>query len=67
MGTTSELPWYASARLRLVGHPMALRTYARLVTRHGRAGEAFTMLVPHADDWALATALVEVAAIAGRG
>ncbi|MGW7052907.1 tetratricopeptide repeat protein [Streptomyces sp. NPDC054887] len=49
-----------------VGHPMALEAYTRLLARHGRAAEAFTMLLPHADDWALATALVDVAAGAGR-
>ncbi|WP_260697035.1 lipopolysaccharide assembly protein LapB [Streptomyces sp. 130] len=49
-----------------VGHPVALRAYARLLARHGRAAEAFTMLLPHADDWAHATALVDVAAVANR-
>ncbi|MFP3989497.1 hypothetical protein U9R90_18845 [Streptomyces sp. E11-3] len=49
-----------------VGHPMALEAYTRLLARHGRPAEAFTMLLPHADDWALATALVDVAAVAGR-
>ncbi|MEW1892215.1 hypothetical protein [Streptomyces sp. NPDC085659] len=49
-----------------VGHPMALGAYARLLARHGRAAEAFSMLLPHADDWALATALVDVAAVANR-
>ncbi|MGW2304367.1 tetratricopeptide repeat protein [Streptomyces sp. NPDC001809] len=48
------------------GHPMALETYARLLTRHGRAQEAFTLLRPHIDDGALATALVDAAAVAGR-
>ncbi|MGW4896472.1 tetratricopeptide repeat protein [Kitasatospora sp. NPDC004240] len=48
------------------GHPMALESYTRLLARHGRAEEAFTLLVPHVDDWALATALVDVAAAAGR-
>jgi hypothetical protein len=40
-----------------VGHPRALEAYTRLLARHGRAAEAFTMLLPHADNWALATAL----------
>ncbi|MDH6229055.1 tetratricopeptide (TPR) repeat protein [Streptomyces sp. MJP52] len=48
------------------GHPMALEFHTRLLARHGRAEEAFTLLVPYADDWALATALVDVAGIAGR-
>ncbi|MEU1513307.1 hypothetical protein ABZ490_14305 [Streptomyces sp. NPDC005811] len=48
------------------GHPMGLETYARLLARHGRAAEAFTLLLPHADDRALATALVDVAGVAGR-
>ncbi|MEU2250979.1 hypothetical protein [Streptomyces sp. NPDC019224] len=49
-----------------VGHPMALEAYTRLLSRHGRAAEAFTMLLPHADEWTLATTLVDVAAVAGR-
>ncbi|MFG3142405.1 tetratricopeptide repeat protein [Streptomyces sp. NPDC048211] len=49
-----------------VGHPMAMEAYTRLLARHGRAAEAFTILLPHADDWALATVLVDVAAVAGR-
>ncbi|MFE5796420.1 tetratricopeptide repeat protein [Streptomyces sp. NPDC056503] len=48
------------------GHPAALESYTRLLARHGRAEEAFTLLVPHVDDWALATALVDVAGVAGR-
>ncbi|MFH9736860.1 tetratricopeptide repeat protein [Streptomyces roseolus] len=48
------------------GHPMALETYTRLLARHVRAEEAFNLLVPHVDDWALATALVDVAPVAGR-
>ncbi|MFE3249819.1 hypothetical protein [Streptomyces sp. NPDC059209] len=48
------------------GHPMALEAYTRLLTRHGRAEEAFNLLVPHVDDWVLATALVDVASVAGR-
>ncbi|MDX3098800.1 hypothetical protein PV417_30530 [Streptomyces sp. ME19-03-3] len=48
------------------GHPMALEFYARLLARHGRAEEAFDLLVPHVDDWVLATALVDVASLAGR-
>ncbi|MFB7853559.1 tetratricopeptide repeat protein [Streptomyces sp. NPDC056053] len=49
-----------------VGHPMALDAYTRLLARHGRAEEAFGLLVPHVDDWVLATALVDVASVAGR-
>lgn len=48
------------------GHPMALEGYTRLLARHGRAGEAFNLLVPHVDDRVLATALVDVASVAGR-
>ncbi|WP_329224662.1 hypothetical protein OG488_38570 [Streptomyces sp. NBC_01460] len=48
------------------GHPMALEAYTRLLARHGRAGEAFDLLVPHIHDWVLATALVDVASVAGR-
>ncbi|MFD5071487.1 tetratricopeptide repeat protein [Streptomyces sp. NPDC058369] len=48
------------------GHPMALEAYTRLLARHGRAEEAFELLVPHVDDWVLATALVDVAFVAGR-
>ncbi|WP_199819852.1 hypothetical protein [Streptomyces sp. NRRL S-118] len=54
-------------RIRMeAGHPMALEAYTRLLARHGRAEEAFNMLVPHVDDWMLATALVDVASVAGR-
>ncbi|MFD4029546.1 tetratricopeptide repeat protein [Streptomyces sp. NPDC058637] len=48
------------------GHPMALEAYTRLLARHGRAEEAFNLLVPHVGDWVLATALVDVASVAGR-
>ncbi|MFJ8981536.1 tetratricopeptide repeat protein [Streptomyces sp. NPDC102282] len=48
------------------GHPMALETYTRLLARHGHAEEAFNLLVPHVDDWVLATALVDIASVAGR-
>ncbi|WP_201261200.1 tetratricopeptide repeat protein [Embleya scabrispora] len=48
------------------GHPMALDAYTRLLARHGRAEEAFDLLVPHVDDRVIATALVDVADIAGR-
>ncbi|MGW1727477.1 tetratricopeptide repeat protein [Streptomyces sp. NPDC002306] len=48
------------------GHPMALESYARLLTRHGRADDAFALLRPHIDDWTLASALVDVSAVAGR-
>jgi hypothetical protein len=48
------------------GHPSALGSYTRLPARHGRAEEAFTLLVPYTDDWTLAGLLVDVAGIAGR-
>ncbi|MFJ7775887.1 tetratricopeptide repeat protein [Streptomyces yangpuensis] len=48
------------------GHPMALQAYAGLLARHRRAEEAFDLLVPHVDDWTLATAMVDVAAVANR-
>lgn len=48
------------------GHPMALESYTRLLARHGRADEAFTLLRPHIGEPALAVALVDVAAPAGR-
>ncbi|MFJ2060534.1 tetratricopeptide repeat protein [Streptomyces sp. NPDC087908] len=48
------------------GHPLALEAHTRLLARHGRAEEAFGLLVPHVDDWILATALVDVASVAGR-
>ncbi|WP_190160293.1 tetratricopeptide repeat protein [Streptomyces litmocidini] len=54
-------------RIRMeAGHPMALEAYTRLLARHGRAEEAFDLLVPHVDDGVLATALVDVASVAGR-
>ncbi|MFI1379938.1 tetratricopeptide repeat protein [Embleya sp. NPDC020886] len=54
-------------RIRMeAGHPMALDAYTRLLARHGRAEEAFDLLVPHVDDRVLATALVDVACVAGR-
>ncbi|MFD9141644.1 tetratricopeptide repeat protein [[Kitasatospora] papulosa] len=54
-------------RIRMeTGHPMALDAYARLLARHGRAEEAFNLLVPHVDDWVLATTLVDIASVAGR-
>lgn len=49
-----------------VGHPLALEFSARLLARHGRSDEAFTLLQPHIDDWFLAAALVDVAEGAGR-
>ncbi|MFF9340654.1 tetratricopeptide repeat protein [Streptomyces sp. NPDC014773] len=56
-----------TVRIRMeAGHPAALESYTRLLARHGRAEEAFALLAPHADDWALATALVDVAGVAGR-
>ncbi|MFD9052590.1 tetratricopeptide repeat protein [Streptomyces zaomyceticus] len=48
------------------GHPMALESYTRLLARHGRAEEAFTLLRPHIGELSLAEALVDVAASAGR-
>ncbi|MGW1728963.1 tetratricopeptide repeat protein [Streptomyces sp. NPDC002306] len=47
------------------GHPMALELYTRLLARHGRADEAFTLLRPHIGELSLDT-LVDVAAAAGR-
>lgn len=49
-----------------VGHPLALEFYARLLARHGRCLEAFSLLQPYIDDWVLAEALVDVAEGAGR-
>ncbi|MEV5827562.1 hypothetical protein AB0L25_18525 [Spirillospora sp. NPDC052242] len=40
---------------------------ARLLARHGRADEAFTLLRPHVEDAWLAAVLVDVAEAAGRG
>ncbi|WP_198676993.1 tetratricopeptide repeat protein [Streptomyces atratus] len=48
------------------GHPMALEFYTRLLARHGRSEEAFTLLRPHIGELSLAVALVDVAAAAGR-
>ncbi|MFE3202478.1 alkaline phosphatase family protein [Embleya sp. NPDC059237] len=48
------------------GHPKALDAYTRPLARHGRAEEAFNLLVLHGDDWVIATALVDVAGVAGR-
>ncbi len=48
------------------GHPMALEFYTRLLARHGRAEEAFTLLRPHLGEPSLAEALVDVAGLAGR-
>ncbi|MFE5325355.1 tetratricopeptide repeat protein [Embleya sp. NPDC056575] len=39
---------------------------ARLLARHARADEAFSMLAPHVAEWIPAAALVDVAAVAGR-
>ncbi|MFJ8747504.1 tetratricopeptide repeat protein [Embleya sp. NPDC127516] len=52
------------ARTRSGCIPPALAS--RLLARHGRAEEAFDLLVPHVDDWVLATALVDVAGVADR-
>ena len=48
------------------GDRPALRFFARLLARHGRGDEAFTLLRPHLGDWFLAEALVDVAEGAGR-
>ncbi|MFE6064074.1 tetratricopeptide repeat protein [Streptomyces sp. NPDC056431] len=48
------------------GHPMVLESYTRLLARHGRAEEAFTLLRPHIGEPSLAVALVDIAAAAGR-
>ncbi|MGA5821506.1 tetratricopeptide repeat protein [Kitasatospora sp. NPDC094028] len=45
---------------------MALKSYTRLLARHGRAEEAFTLLLPHIDDRSLAQALVDIAADVDR-
>ncbi|GIG87803.1 tetratricopeptide repeat protein [Plantactinospora endophytica] len=52
---------YADAENRL-----ALDYFARLLGRNGRGDDAFALLEPHVHDWFLATALVAVAAGAGR-
>ncbi|MGW8989893.1 hypothetical protein ACWGRF_08200 [Streptomyces zhihengii] len=64
-GRADEAITLTRARME-AGHPLALESYARLLARHGRSGEAFTLLQPHIDDSFLATALVDVAADAGR-
>ncbi|WP_329612296.1 hypothetical protein OG244_02360 [Streptomyces brevispora] len=52
-----------TTRVRMeAGHPMALESCTRLLARHGRAEEAFTLLRPHIGEPSLAVALVEVAA-----
>ncbi|MGW1521710.1 hypothetical protein [Streptomyces sp. NPDC001272] len=48
------------------GDRPALAVFARLLARHGRSGEAFALLLPHAGDEFLATALVDVAGLAGQ-
>jgi hypothetical protein len=48
------------------GHPMALEFYTRLLARHGRAEEAFTLLRPHIGEPSLAMALVDIAGASGR-
>jgi tetratricopeptide (TPR) repeat protein len=64
-GRTDEAIDITRTRMK-AGHPMALDAYTRLLARHGRAEEAFNLLVPHVDDWVLATVLVDVASVAGR-
>ncbi|MFJ9944955.1 tetratricopeptide repeat protein [Streptomyces erythrochromogenes] len=64
-GRIDEAIEIAGTRMK-AGHPMALEAYTRLLARHGRGEEAFDLLVPHVDDWVLATALVDVASVAGR-
>ncbi|MFB7619873.1 hypothetical protein [Kitasatospora sp. NPDC056181] len=56
-----------TVRARMVlGHPHALEHYARLLTRNGRAQEAFDLLLPHADEHGRIDALVDAAQAAGR-
>ncbi|SDT83414.1 hypothetical protein SAMN05216371_8241 [Streptomyces sp. TLI_053] len=43
----------------------ALEFFARLLARHGGAAEAYQLLRPGVEDWVLATALVDVAELAG--
>ncbi|WP_395292893.1 tetratricopeptide repeat protein [Kitasatospora hibisci] len=43
----------------------ALEFFARLLARHGGAAEAFELLSTGIEDWVLATALVDVAEVAG--
>ncbi len=43
----------------------ALEFFARLLARHGGAAEAFELLSAGIEDWVLATALVDVAELAG--
>lgn len=52
---------YAEAQDRL-----ALNFLGRLLSRHGRAREAFDLLAPHIDDWFVADALVAIAEVADR-
>ncbi|MFJ7046794.1 hypothetical protein ACIQVC_25825 [Streptomyces sp. NPDC101112] len=40
--------------------------HARLIARHGRGDEAFSLLQPHIQDWSIAVALTHVADSAGR-
>ncbi|MEU5242675.1 CDC27 family protein [Streptomyces asoensis] len=47
------------------GHPMALEFYTRLLARHDRAEEAFTLLRPHIGELPLGI-LVDIAGAAGR-
>ncbi|MFF4340566.1 hypothetical protein ACFY00_11580 [Kitasatospora sp. NPDC001540] len=64
-GRTEEAIETVRARMAL-GHPHALEHYARLLARHGRASEAFDLLLPHADERGRINALVEAALAAGR-
>ncbi|MGW0785204.1 tetratricopeptide repeat protein [Streptomyces sp. NPDC002913] len=47
------------------GDRLALVYFARLLARHGRSGEAFTLLRAGIQDWLLAECLVDVAEAAG--
>ncbi|MFG2814680.1 tetratricopeptide repeat protein [Streptomyces sp. NPDC048410] len=47
------------------GDRQALVFFARLLSRHGRGAEAFTLLSPGITDWFLAECLVDVAEAAG--
>ncbi|MFI5534004.1 tetratricopeptide repeat protein [Kitasatospora sp. NPDC051853] len=55
----------ALARPHAAAGGQALEFFARLLARHGGAAEAFELLRPGVEDWVLATALVDVAEVAG--
>ncbi|MCX5174528.1 hypothetical protein [Streptomyces virginiae] len=65
MGRVDEAIEITRVRMK-AGHPPAPASYAPLLARHGRAEEAFTLLLPHARELSFAVALVDVASAAGR-